>query len=264
MQAQTPEPAAQQVIEQVIEQTADQAPSFVHYLPIATTVLSAIFFSLLLRRWWMKRQAGTGSATHLAWWAFGVFAYGLGTALESAITLTGNTVALNKAWYIAGALLGGYPLAQGTVFLLLKRRTAVILTLITVPFIIIASVFVALSPVDLTMMQSHKPSGSILVWTWVRALTPFINIYAVIFLIGGAGLSAFRYAKSHDNPNRAMGNASIAFGAILPGIGGSMAKAGTVEALYIGELVGICFIWLGYALCVRSPKPAVAVEPSAE
>ena len=46
----------------------------------------------------------------------GVFAFGLGTALESSITLFGNTVWLNKRWYIAGAILGAYPLAQGTVF----------------------------------------------------------------------------------------------------------------------------------------------------
>ena len=31
------------------------------------------------------------------------------------VTLFGNSPALNKAWYIAGALLGGYPLAQGSV-----------------------------------------------------------------------------------------------------------------------------------------------------
>jgi sulfite exporter TauE/SafE len=36
------------------------------------------------------------------------------------------------------------------------------------------------------------------------------------------------------------------FGAILPGIGGSMARAGMVEGLYVGELAGLILIWLGY------------------
>ncbi len=42
-----------------------------------------------------------------------------------------------------------------------------------------------------------------------------------------------------------------------------MAKAGVVEALYVGEFIGIIFIWAGYAACVRVPRPratAVTLE----
>lgn len=74
--------------------------------PLGTTLLSAIFFTVLLNRY-LERRSGS----YLLWWALGIFAYGLGTALESSITLFGNSIALTKAWYIAGALLGGYPLA---------------------------------------------------------------------------------------------------------------------------------------------------------
>jgi len=222
------------------------APGLVHYLPIATTVLSAVFLVVLVRAAIQRR-----SGPHLAWWAAGIFTYGLGTALESTITLFGNSIALTKAWYIAGALLGGYPLAQGTVYLLLRRRTANVLTAVTVPLLVVLAVLVWLSPVDAGALLPHKPSGSILEWTWLRKLTPLLNGYAALFLIGGALLSAVRYASSGTAGHRALGNASIAFGALLPGIGGGMAKAGIVEALYIGELVGLVFIWAGYALCVR-------------
>ncbi|REJ73105.1 MAG: hypothetical protein DWQ36_25355 [Acidobacteria bacterium] len=234
---------------------AEQTPGLVHYLPIASTVLSAIFCSVLLRRWLVRR-----SGAHLLWWGIGIFFYGLGTGLESAITLFGNTAWLTKTWYVAGALLGGYPLAQGTVFLLLRWRTAWILTAITLPFLAVAATFVLLSPVDLAQLEAHRPSGSVLVWSWVRLLTPFINLYAVVFLIGGAILSSIRYARGRTAAHRAraLGNASIAFGAILPGIGGSMAKAGLVEALYVGELIGLLFIWAGFALCVRAPMGAGA------
>ncbi len=218
----------------------------VHYLPIGTTVLSAIFLAVLIRRFQFK-----GKGTHLLWWAGGVFAYGLGTGLESAITLMGNSIFLNKAWYIAGALLGGYPLAQGSVYLHLKRKAANMMTAITVPIIILVSVLVILSPVNLEAVESHKPSGAILVWSKVRLMTPFINIYAAIFLIGGAFLSAYRFAKNQATGNRAIGNTFIAIGAILPGIGGGMAKAGIVEALYVGEFVGLILIWIGYAYCVK-------------
>ena len=91
-------------------------------------------------------------------------------------------------------------------------------------------------------------------------MTPFINGYAAVFLIGGAILSAVRYARKSDAGARAVGNGLIAFGAMLPAFGGGMAKAGLVEVLYVGEFVGLLFIWAGDAACVRSPRPPQAAE----
>ena len=109
-------------------------------------------------------------------------------------------------------------------------------------------------------MESHRPTGAILEWRWVRLMTPFINLYAAAFLVGGAFLSARRYAKSGDFPERVRGNILIAVGGILPGIGGSMAKGGLVEALYIGECVGLVFIWLGYAAIAARHRRMVATR----
>ena len=220
-------------------------PEAVHYLPILTTVLSALFAASLFRRWAAKRSM------HLLWWAIGITTYGLGTALESAITLAGNSVGLTKAWYIAGALLGGYPLAQGSLYLSWPRRTANWLTAASLAFVLVASVLVVLSPVNLALLEPHRPSGAILGWQWVRLLTPVINTYAVFFLIGGAIVSAWRHYKYRGHSYRAAGNALIALGALLPGIGGSFAKAGVVEALYIGEWLGLIVIWAGDRTCAK-------------
>lgn len=231
--------------------TASSRPDLVHYLPIATTLLAAAFLLVLLRR---HRERG---GTHLLWWSIGVVTYGLGTALESAITLWGNSPWLNKAWYAAGAVLGGYPLAQGTIFLLLQRRSARVLTCVSLPFVVVTAALVLRSPVRIEALEPHRPGGAALEWSWLRLMTPLINSYAAIFLIGGAALSAWRFARRDASRARAIGNALIATGALLPGIGGGMAKAGVVEALYVGEFVGLVLIWLGYVACVRSP---VAVE----
>jgi hypothetical protein len=217
----------------------------VHYLPLLTTTLAILFAASLYRRWAHKR------APHLWWWAVGITTYGLGTAIESAIALGGNTVALTKAWYIAGALLGGYPLAQGSLYLSWPRRLANRLTLISLAFVGIASILVVLSPVNIAALELHRPSGAILEWRWVRLLTPFINLYAVFFLIGGAIVSAWRHYRYRGHSYRAAGNALIALGAILPGVGGAMAKAGLVEALYIGECIGLIVIWTGDRVCSR-------------
>jgi hypothetical protein len=239
--------------------------SLIHYLPIATTAISAVFLWVLARRY--RERPGS---RHLLWWAIGMFTYGLGTALESAITLFGNSIALTKTWYVAGALLGGYPLAQGSVYLLLSRRTAHRLTMVTLPIIATCAVLVVLSPVLADRLEAHRPSGAVLGWQWVRLMTPLINGYSFLFLVGGAVYSAVRYARmpSTDGANRAVGNTLIAFGAMLPGIGGSMAKAGVVEALYVGEFIGLLFIFGGYHTCLRpaalsAPAPLQAQAPPA-
>lgn len=229
----------------------------IHYVPIATTVLSAIFCAVLLHRYFVRK-----SGPHLLWWAFGIFTYGVGTALESFITLHGNTPALNKAWYIAGAIFGGYPLAQGTVYLLLKRRTANLLSAVTLPVIAVATVAVIASPIRLEVLEAERPGGAALGWQWVRLLTPIINLYSLAFLAGGAALSAWRYAQRRGTGSRALGNTLIAIGAVMPAIGGTLAKAGLVEGLYIGEFIGVILIWLGYAACVRQPVAVAAATPA--
>ena len=216
----------------------------IHYLPILTTLFSIYFLIDIGGRYFAK------GGRHIMWWAIGVFTYGLGTFLEGFITLFGNTPFLNKAWYVAGAILGGYPLAQGSVYLHFSRRTANILTAISLPFIVFSAIVVFLSPIDESLMESFRPSGASLHWQWVRLLTPFINTYSAIFLIGSAFYSAIRWAKVENGKNRAIGNALISFGALLPGIGGAMAKAGIVEALYVGEFVGIILIYIGYRVCL--------------
>lgn len=220
---------------------------WVHYLPIGTTLIAIVFATLLFRRYFNRNRS-----QHVLWWGIGITSYALGTLTESLITLLGNSVFLNKAWYISGALLGGYPLAQGSVYLLYSRRFANRTAAISLTGVVIASILVALSPVVPGVMEAHRPSGAILAWKWVRLMTPFINTYAVIFLIGGAAVSSWRYFKKNGLPNRAWGNALIAVGAMLPGIGGSFAKAGMVEVLYVGEFIGLILIWVGDRFCSRN------------
>ena len=86
-------------------------PQFVelsHYPPILLTVISAAFAWVILARYRLKPQS-----YHLLWWGIGIVTYGLGTLIHSLVMLLGWQAALFKAWYIAGALLGGAPLAIG-------------------------------------------------------------------------------------------------------------------------------------------------------
>lgn len=221
--------------------------TWVHYLPVATTVIAAAFAFILFRKYRAR------PTPHLGWWAAGVATYGTGTLLETVITLAGNTVGLTKLWYVAGAVLGGYPLAQGSLYLSYSRRFANRATAISLPFVILTALLVLLSPVVEGALEAHRPSGAVLAWAWVRLLTPFINSYAVFFLVGGAVVSAWRFWKTANAGHRAAGNALIAFGALLPGVGGTFARAGLVEALYVAELVGLVSILIGERACALRP-----------
>ena len=233
-------------------------PTLVHYLPIATTVVAALFAPKILRRWWAKRPA-----PHLFWWGLGVVMYGVGTATESATTLFGWNEAVFRSWYISGALLGGAPLAQGTVYLLFSRKVADRMAALLVAFIAVAAVFVLLSPIDYSAVEPHRLTGRVMEWRHARLFSPFINIYAAIFLIGGAVLSAWRWRGRPEGRHRFIGNCFIAVGALLPGIGGTATRMGHTEVLYVTELVGLTLIWIGYRYNV-SPQAARGAPVVAE
>ena len=212
----------------------------VYWIPVVTTVVASVFATIVLRRY---RERG---GTHLLWWGVGLILYGVGTLTEALTTAFGWNEWVFRVWYVTGALCGGAPLAQGTVYLLLKRRTAHILSAMLISAIVIGAVFVFLSPIDHAAIDGHRLSGRALGWQRIRMLSPFINTYAAIFLIGGAIYSAFRYRSDVDKRHKYVGNILIAIGAILPGIGGTFTRMGYVEVLYVTEFVGLLLIYLGY------------------
>jgi hypothetical protein len=216
--------------------------NFIHYIPIATTLFGLYFFNILYRHWNQNKQS-----LHVFWWMLGVACYIAGTISESVNTLVGFSIINFKTWYITGALLGGAPLAQGTVYLLFKRKTANILTIVLVTFIAIAAILVILSPVKSELITGRL-TGKLLEWKFVRYMTPFINLYAFIFLVGGAAFSAIKYARNTQYKKRFTGNLLIATGGLLPGIGGSFTKFGYVEVLYVTEFIGLLFIYFGYKI----------------
>ena len=221
--------------------------TLLHYLPILTTIISVLFSWRVLQRFYRTR------GTHLLWWGVGILCFGLGTLAESWITLLGWNPILFKFWYIVGALLGGAPMAQGTVWLLLKASTARWISMVFLLAFIIGTICIILSPLDLSLVNMHLPNGKVFVWQWVRIFSPIINTYAVIFLVGGALLSAYRFRNSpspiaHD---RFFGNSLIGCGAIFPALGGLSSRLGATQWLYPAELIGLLFMWAGYWFCVR-------------
>lgn len=212
------------------------------YLPILTTILS-IFFVREIYLHYRERRT-----TYLLWWTIGVLTFGLGTLAESIHVLAGWHPVNLKYWYIIGALMGGFPLAQGSVYLLMNRKFANTTTWLYCILIAVAAVCVILTPITLPPDYDYKLTGAVFEWKWVRYFSPFINIYAFIFLVGGAIWSAIKYSRAADKPARFKGNVFIAIGGLLPGIGGTFTRMGYVEVLFVTELIGLILIYVGYRI----------------
>jgi hypothetical protein len=127
----------------------------------------------------------------------------------------------------------------------MKRKQADILSIILVAVIVVTSILVVLSPVDASLIKDNRMTGKILEWSFIRYITPFINLYAFCFLVGGAVMSAWKYFRD-KRMKHYTGNVLIALGGLLPGIGGSFTKFGYIEVLYVTELLGILLIYAGY------------------
>jgi hypothetical protein len=224
------------------------------YLPILSTIISACFAWVILARYRRKPEA-----YHLLWWGLGIITYGAGTLIESWNTLFGWSAPLFKAWYIAGALLGGAPLAIGSIYLLHGKRlghAAVIVLLLVVG---ITSAFVIMSPIRYELVEPHLLNSKVLGWQSIRRVSPFLNSAAFLFLVGGAVYSAVRFFKDTVSRHVSIGNIFIAIGALLPGLGGMGSRLGHTEWLYIGEFVGVILIWFGYKMC-QKPLPTLTAE----
>lgn len=229
-----------------------------HYIPILTTLISFSFTAALYKHWQRKPDA-----KYLMWWTIGTFCFGIGTLTESINVLVGWSVWNMKAWYISGALLGAFPLAQGTVYLLLKKKAADILAWFFIFYIAIASIAIFFAPVDMTVVDPARLTGKVMTWQWARMFSILPNTYALIFLVGGAAWSAIQYARKLDSGNRVLGNWLIAIGALLPGIGGSFTRFGYVEVLFVTEMIGISLIWAGYRAMTQTNTSSIHVAQAA-
>src|SRR5437764_8215591 len=212
----------------------------VSYIPVITTLFSAFFLSRIVPHYVSKRSP------YLLWWTLGVLTFGLGTLTESINAISGWSEWNTKVWYIVGALLGGYPLAQGTIYLLTKKRFADLSAVACSAIILVAAVCVMLSPIEVPEGFDHRLTGRVFAWQWARGFSPLLHLYAVVFLFGRAVYSTVKCFATAKGRSRFLGNVLIAIGAFLPGIGGTFTRFGYVEVLYITELIGLIFIYFVY------------------
>ncbi len=184
-------------------------------------------------------------------WIIGVCTFGLAALAASINVLLGWYTANLKFWYIVGALSGGFPLAQGTVYFLMSRKFADISTIIFLMVIAVGAVAVAVTPVSIPPDFDYELTGKVFTWKWVRYFSPIVNSYSFLVLIGGGIYSAKKYYQDYLEEEH-LGNANIALGSMLPGIGGILMRMGHINALFVMDFVALIVIYYGYRIIKKS------------
>jgi hypothetical protein len=232
---------------------------FLALVPFCSSVISFVFAFLVFRRYLARH------GTHLLLWSVGMVFYGLGGFSEAFYGFFGWNPFVFRLWYLFGAILVAAWLGQGTVYLLIKTRTAHILMALLVLGSLYAAVRVFGAQIDPALMTTSLHTGSELsgraiVTPGVRTLTPFFNLYGTLTLVGGALYSAWIFWRKRVLLHRAIGNVLIATGAILPAFGGTFSRFGITGALYISELLGAILLFIGFMQAVRPIKEEAAAQ----
>lgn len=248
-------------------------------LPLSSTIISLVFALVLFRRYADRRRA------HLLVWGIGLLIYGTGTFAEFYSSQAWNAT-IFRLWYLCGAVLTAAWLGQGTVYLLVRKRgVAHALMVILLVGTLIASLHTFSTKLNediftpakslseqyatrtVKIVQGDSESIQTIVGIMpeggVRSYSFLFNIYGTIGLVGGALYSGYLFWRKRVMPNRVLGNVFIAVGGLSPALGGTLARLGTPEYLYVSELVGVIVIFIGFVLATRQqPVEAPAAQPA--
>lgn len=80
----------------------------------------------------------------------------------------------------------------------------------------------------------------------VRLLTPLFNIAGGLTLILGAVYSGWQFWRKGTAGHRVVSNALIALGGFIPSLTSSLNRFGFTSAFFLGELLGVLSIFLGF------------------
>lgn len=244
-------------------------------LSLVTTLVTAIFATIVLRRWYVGRRKYT-----LAW-GIGLVMYCLGTFSQMVLAITWSPFFFGL-WYWTGALMVAPWLGQGTAYLLIRQgniarniQMALILVgVMTLPWTLF------LTPMNAdawepgqditTIYRDFEENGVVVregIMTGsargtVRFFSPIMNVWGTVLLVGGAIYSARVFRKKGIFRDRMIGNWLIASGGLLPAFAGVLIRLGDPSFKYFGEMGGAILIFIGFLYATRQAEQPTKSSPS--
>jgi hypothetical protein len=220
-------------------------------LPVAAALV-ALLFVLLLTRSFLQRPAG-----QKAFWAAGFACFAVATVCEAIGQRAGWSPALYRSYYLSGGVLTVGFLGAGSAWLLLPRRGRDVLLGALLAAGLAAAVAIWLAPLNAQALartpSGQPPDNAVLVghaFLWAVAF----NSLGSLVLIGGSLYSIARR-------RRVSANTWIASGAIVVALATGLSRTGDYSLVYLGQLVGIAFMFCGFTFAGRKIAPVPATRP---
>jgi hypothetical protein len=226
--------------------------------PLATAVLGFVFTGLVFTQWLRRRRP------HQAAWAIGLLFYAVAAVFEtwSEYEKSWNP-AVYRLYIVLAASLVGF-LGLGSLYLVARRR---IWGDVLFAYLLVCLVIFLYGAMTATLDTSRLVPGITVggqalgpSLSFPRVMSLFFNIPGSIFLLGGALLSIWRFARRRDYAYRMWANVLIAAGTLLIAFVGSRARLGTTAGLYPAEMVASALLLAGFLMASTLDRPARAVR----
>jgi hypothetical protein len=210
------------------------------YVPLITCIVSLIFAIVVLDQFLARRKP------YQLLWAIGLFMYSLSTFTEFWWNVHSHVDILYRLWYLVGAILVAAYMGQGTLYLLMRWRTANIIMVVLGAATLYATIRIFTLNLDISGLT--KLTGVGVFPTDIRAVaTPIFNTFGTFALVGGALYSAYIFWRKRILGHRVAANILIALGALLPAAGGiHISTQGDINLFFIFELAGVIIMFIGF------------------
>jgi hypothetical protein len=222
--------------------------------PAMTAALGFVFTWLVFAQWLARRKP------HQAAWAVGLLMYAVAALMEAVSEYVGVwNPTVYRIYIVLAASMVGY-LGLGSYYLLAKKKTG--------PHIYLGMLLgwelVFLWGVFNTELRMNKLVPGITVGgqalgaagSFPRIMSLPFNITGTIFLLGGALISIYRFARKKEYAYRMWANVLIALGTICIAVAGSMARANSTAGLYPAEMVASAILLAGFLMAGTLDKGA--------
>lgn len=222
--------------------------------PAMTAILGLVFAWLVFDQWLHRRKA------HQAAWAIGLLMYAVAAVMEAWSEFSGAwNPTVYRFYIVLAASMVGF-LGLGSYYLLAKKPTGPHIYLGMIlgwELVFLWGVFN--TPLDMAKLvpgitvggQALGDPGS-----FPRVMSLPFNITGTIFLLGGALISIWRFARKREYAYRVWANVLIALGTILIAAAGGLARAGMTAGLYPAEMAASAVLLAGFLMAGTLDKGA--------
>jgi divalent metal cation (Fe/Co/Zn/Cd) transporter len=205
-----------------------------------------VFSALVFAQWTRRRRA------HQLSWGVGLLMYAVAAMMEAGSEFSGHWVpGVYRVYIVLAASLVGF-LGLGTYQLLARRPTGPRVYLV----LLLVGVAVFLFGTETARLDYSKLVPGITVGgqalgnavSFPRVMSLPFNIVGTLFLLGGAVVSIWRFARTRRYAYRMWANVLIALGTIVMAAAGGIARAGETVGLYPAEMIASAILLAGFLL----------------